>query len=248
MNQQQNPPKPGRGGLLLTTTLVVAVLSLVVGVAAVAVATMALGRSDRAVSLAGSVRDAPPAGGAGGTGPATAPTASPADTTPTPATPDDTARSGGADPTATPTEINPSAQFTVAYQGQHLRIRTPNCNDGYVTNVDLDEPRVVGDDRDKAEFSYGGCGPGHLRTGLSFGQLAGPNATPADCLEKIRTDPGQSPVAPTTGMTLCFVTSQDYAASHGLTQKLALVTIDSVTTDNETGVLNVTAKAWTVPQ
>lgn len=247
MNQQQNPTKPARGGLLLTTTLVVAVLSLVVGVAAVAVATMALGRSDRAVSLAGSVQAVRPSGGPDRTDPITAPTAGPAETT-TPATPDDTAQSGGADPTATPTEINPSAQFAVAYQGQHLRVRTPNCNDGYVTNVDLDEPRVVGDDRDKAEFSYGGCGPGHLRTDLSFGQLAGPNATPADCLEKIRTDPGHSPLAPTTGMTLCFVTSQDYAASHGLTQKLALVTIDSVTTDNETGVLNVTAKAWTVPQ
>jgi hypothetical protein len=242
VTQQQNPfstvSKPRRGGgLLLTVTLVVAVLGLVVGVAGVAVASIALGRSDKAVNLAGSVQAVPPAG------PTTAPTADPT-SVPTNSTQD----TDGADPSATPTEIDPSAQFTVAYQEQHLRVRSPNCNDGYFTYVDLDEPRVVGDDHDKAELSYSGCGPGQIRTDLAFGQLTGPNATPADCLDKIRTDPGHSPIAPTTGMTLCFVTSEDYAASHGITQKLAFLTVDSLATDNETGVLNVTAKAWIVPR
>jgi hypothetical protein len=43
-------------------------------------------------------------------------------------------------------------------------------------------------------------------------------------------------------------TSEDAAADQGTTQKLAFVTVNSITTDNDTGVLTVTAKAWKVPQ
>ena len=263
MTQQQNPhppaggrphpapatmplptvPKPprARGGLLLATTLVIAVLGLVVGVAGVAVAALALGRSDRAVSLAGSAphepapaATTPVAADPGTADPAADPTADPA--------------ANQADPSATPTEISPTAQFTVAYQGEHLRVRSPGCsNSGYHMNVDLDEPRVASADAN-TEFNYANCDPGQISTDLAFAQVSGPDATPSDCLETIRINPGRSPIAPSTGMTLCFVTSQDAAANQGISQKLAFVTVDSITTDNDTGVLTVTAKAWKVPQ
>ena len=90
--------------------------------------------------------------------------------------------------------------------------------------------------------------PGKVSTSLAFAEVEGPTATAKDCLEKIRTDPGRSPVAPKSGMTLCFVTNQNSAAAQGITQKLVFVTIDSISVDNNVGVLNVTAKAWTVPQ
>ena len=260
MTQQQNPhppaggrphpapatmplptvPKPprARGGVLLATTLVIAVLGLVVGVAGVAVAALALGRSDRAVSLAGSARQAP----------------APAATTPVAADPGtadpatEPAADPSADPSATPTEISPTAQFTVAYQGEHLRVRSPSCTNSVDhMNVDLDEPRVASADAN-TEFNYANCDPGQINTVLAFAQVSGPDATPSDCLETIRTNPGRSPIAPSTGMTLCFVTSQDAAANQGISQKLAFVTVDSITTDNDTGVLTVTAKAWKVPQ
>jgi len=265
VTQKQNPPPPGggsappatrtaqlptvtarpprRGGVLVGVTLIVAVLGLVVGLAGVAVAAIALGRSDKAVSLAGSARNAlppPPPGPAGGRPPA-GPGGQPS-TTAAAGTPD------GADPSATPTEINPSAQFAVAYQDQHLRIKSRGCGYPADTVVDLDEPRVLGEGNADSEFGYADCSPGHIDTKLAFAQVTGPGATPSDCLEKIRTDPGRSPTAASPGLTLCFVTSQNDAASRGITQKLVFVTIDSTTVDDRTGVLNVTAKAWTVPQ
>jgi hypothetical protein len=232
-------PKPprARGRLLLATTLVIAVLGLVVGLAGVAVAAIALGRSDRAVSLAGAAHEQPaPA-------PTAATTTAVADPGPTDAT-----DAANPDPSASPTEISPTAQFTVKYQGQHLRIRSPGCGLGDHTYVDLDEPRVTGGTDAATEFGYADCEPGRIETTLSFAQVAGPDATPSDCLETIRTDPGRSPIAPSTGLTLCFVTSQNDAAAQGISQKLVFVTMDSISRDDNTGVLNVTAKAWDVPQ
>jgi hypothetical protein len=230
-----------RGGLLVVT-LVVAVFALVVASAGIVVAAVALGRSDDAVTVANAARNQPP--------PviptAEQPTAGPAATgeptqDPTIDAPDDR--------TTGPTEINPTAQFDVAYDGEKLRVRSPDCdNIGGKTYVDLDSPPRVGVAEGSAELNYDGCDPGQVRIELPFAGVPGPTATPKDCLEAIRTDPGRSPVAPARGMTLCVVTSQDKAAAEGTTQKLVFVTIDAITVDNGTGVLNITAKAWTVPQ
>jgi hypothetical protein len=154
----------------------------------------------------------------------------------------------GADPSATPTEIDPSAQFSVAYQGQNLTIRSVGCGTGDLSYVDLDEPRILLAQSKGSEFGFDDCDPGQVRSDLLFAQVPGPNATPADCLETIRTDPGRSPIAPASKMTLCFLTSQNAAAEQGISQKLVFVTVNSVTVDNNTGVLSVTVKAWTVPQ
>ncbi|WP_203819456.1 hypothetical protein [Paractinoplanes ferrugineus] len=240
-----------RAGLLVGT-LVVAVFALVVGVAAVVMSALALGRSDDAVTIANVARNerpvpppGPPPTGPPPTGPPTTdrPTTGPTGTD-QPA-PDPTATG----PTAGPTEISPTAKFDVAYEGEKLRVRSKSCGySGGRMYVDLDNPPTVGVGPENAEFDYDGCDPGKIGIDLPFAQVPGATATPKDCLESIRTDPGRSPVAPTRGMTLCIVTSQDKAAAAGTTQKLVFVTVDAITVDNQTGVLNVTAKAWTVPQ
>jgi hypothetical protein len=220
-------------------TLVVAVFALVVALAGVVVAAIALGRSDRAATLAAETANQAPTPAATTEQPTTVPTGQPATDTPT-------------DPTETsaPDDISPTAQFEVAYEGEKLRVRSPTCRPytAGITYVDLDDPPRVGVGANGSEFSYEKCNPGKIGIGLPFAQVTGPDATPTDCLESIRTDPGHSPLAPTSGMTFCIVTSQGAAAAAGQTQKLIFVTVDAVTVDNETGVLNVTAKAWNVPQ
>ncbi|GIE93542.1 hypothetical protein [Paractinoplanes rishiriensis] len=107
---------------------------------------------------------------------------------------------------------------------------------------------MIGEAVESTELGYAQCEPGKISIDLPFAQVAGPGATPADCLETIRTNPGRSPVAPVRGMTLCLVTSQDQAAERGIPQKLVFITVDSISLDNSASVLGVTAKAWTVPK
>jgi hypothetical protein len=154
------------------------------------------------------------------------------------------------DSAASPTDISPTAQFTVAYEGEHLRVRSIRCDfSNTYAFVDLDDPpRVAGTAEANTEFGYAGCEPGKIQTNLPFAQVSGPTATPKDCLETIRTDPGRSPIAPTPGMTLCILTDQNEAAAQGINQRLVFVTIDSISVDNNIGGLNITAKAWDVPQ
>ncbi|WP_306205627.1 hypothetical protein [Actinoplanes sp. RD1] len=232
---EEAPPRPRSRGGLLAVTLIVAVLALVVGVAAVIISALSLSRSDDAVVTAEKANNRP------------LPAAAPPPETTTPAVGETTEPPADGPPASgTPTDISPTAQFEVAYEGENLRVRSINCNDGYWTAVDLDEPRIL--TQGDGELGYGGCDPGAIRTELPFAQVEGPGATPADCLENIRTDPARSPIAPSRGMTLCFQTAQNQAAAEGITQKLVFVTVNSVTTDNGTGVLAVTVKAWNVPQ
>ncbi|MEV6301922.1 hypothetical protein AB0M02_21090 [Actinoplanes sp. NPDC051861] len=223
----------------MAATLIAAVLSIVVSSAGVIIAVMALSRSDDAVVAAEKAANAP------------APTAISTDST-TPAAPETDptadpgpAETGGGDPT--PTDISPTAQFGVAYDGQNLRVRSVRCDYSNQTLVDLDEPRVKRTE-EYTEIGYSGCEPGAIHTGLPFAEVSGPQATPTDCLEKIRTDPGRSPIAPARGMTICVQTSQNDAAAQSITQKLVFVTVDSLTRDNDTGVLTISVKAYKVPQ
>jgi hypothetical protein len=231
------PPAAGRSRTgLLVVTLIVSALSLVVGLAGVAVAAIALGRSDRAGTLAAEAnrsRPAPPAADPlpAPTGPATDPAAG---STPDPAV------------ATSPGDISPTAEFIVAYQDEHLRVQSPECNYSGQAGIDLDEPRVL--QGDGGEVGYSDCNPGALHTELSFAEVGGQNATPAECLNNIRTAPAQSPVAPRDGLSLCFLTSQNDAAAQGITQKIVFLTVDSITVDNKKGVLNATLRAWDVPE
>jgi hypothetical protein len=218
------PPRPSRGGLLVVT-LTVAVLALVVGVAGVILSAIALGHADKTTALPVDLQL-----------PAT--TEAPR--------PTDPATSNTTDPVATATggDISPTAAFVIKYQSEHLRVQTESCDTVYRTGIDLDEPRVVGDDGD---ITYGGCTPGNIQTELPFAEIPSQDATAADCLEKIRTAPGLSPVAPSNGQSFCYQTSQDAAVAQGITQKIVIVTIDSISKNSEHGVLNITLKAWNVP-
>jgi hypothetical protein len=222
-------------------SLVTAALALTLSLAGLVISVIALGQSDNAATVASraghqpsiAATDSPPTDLPHGTNSATAGTA---DTSTIPET------------EASPGDINPSTQFVIAYEGENLRIRSFRCNSDEKNHVDLDEPRVIGKTADKSEISYEDCDPGRLSTELQFAQVSGSSATPADCLERIRTDPGRSPIAPSSGMTLCVVTSQNRAAAEGISQKLIFVTVDSIARDNDMGVLNVTVKAWKVPR
>lgn len=228
------------GGTLAVTTLVVAVLALVVALAGVVLSAIALGRSDQTTQLATKTNNQPLPPTADAI--PTEPTADPTATEPT-----DQPTDPG--PTTSANDISPTAQFATAYEGQKLRVRSVACQyGGSQTYVDLDEPRITGVNETNTEFGYAGCDPGSLHTELAFAQVSGPTATPKDCLETIRTDPGRSPLAPKQGMTLCIVTDQNAAVAQGLTHKLVFVTVDSISVDGGVGVLNVTVKAWIVPQ
>ncbi|MEU8230535.1 hypothetical protein AB0C12_13155 [Actinoplanes sp. NPDC048967] len=217
-------------------TLVVAVLALVVGLAGVVIAAIALGRSDKATTLATSAneRPLPPAN-----------VATPAVPEPTdPADPPTETPEPGA--TTSPGDISPTAEFAIAYQDQHLRVQTERCQSDYGAAVDFDEPRVIGGT--EGDMVYDQCNPGIIKTGLPLAEVSGQSATPADCLENIRTTPAQSPIAPAEGLTFCFLTSRNDAAAQGTTQKLVFVTVDSITEKNDHGILTITLKAWNVPE
>src|SRR5689334_22208041 len=172
-----------RSGLLVAT-LVVAVLALVVGLAGVVIAAIALGRSDKATTLATSANERP-------LPPANVETpAVPEPTSPTDS-PTETPEPGV---TTSPGDISPTAEFAIAYQDQHLRVQTERCQSDYGAAVDFDEPRVIGGT--EGDMVYDQCNPGIIKTGLPLAEVSGQSATPADCLENIRTTPAQSPIAP----------------------------------------------------
>lgn len=221
---------------IVLVTLIVAVVALVFSLSGLVVAAIALGRSDdtsRATSGADSQR---------GQSTQESSTLEPNQ---------DLGADTGSSRTSTPPEnIRPTARFDVAYgDSQHLRVRSGFCNSIAQGYVDLDQPRVLsGSSKDTADISYQGCNPGRIITELSFAKVSGPNAAPADCLESIRTSPGQSPATAAEGTTLCFLTSPKRASYQGITPKLVFLTVDSSTTDQGDGILNVTLKAWHVPQ
>ncbi len=227
-------PAAPRSGLLVVT-LIVAALALILGLAGVVISAIALGQADKATKTA-AANNVPTAAG-------------PATEAPQPADPAaDPTTDAPADPgvTTSPGEINPTAEFAVKYQDEKLRVQSERCSPGYRTGIDLDEPRVLKEG--EGDITYGGCLPGTIETDLPIAEIPGQDATPADCLENIRTAPGRSPVAPSEGLTLCFLTSQNEAAAQGISQKLVFVTVDSITKDNDHGVLNITLKAWDVPE
>ncbi|WP_433825877.1 hypothetical protein ACQP2E_27680 [Actinoplanes sp. CA-015351] len=244
MTSPQNPATRQRS-YLLVITLVVSALSLVVGLAGVGLAAFALSRSSQATDLAKQANDRPlaaPATEAATTPEASAPT--------TAATPAEEPADGAGDPSTaeTPADVSPTAEYTIAYEGEHLRVRSGGCGAGAAMHIDLAEPRVLNTGYGP-EFGVLGCSaPGQIDTSLAVAQVSGPTATPNDCQETIRTNPGRSPIVPTRGMTLCAITDYQRAAASGRPQKLVFVTVDSMSTESETVVLNLTLKAWNIPQ
>ncbi|MET0418781.1 MAG: hypothetical protein ABW022_22430, partial [Actinoplanes sp.] len=91
--------------------------------------------------------------------------------------------------------------------------------------------------------------PGMIQSNnRAVGKVASLDATPFDCQERIRTAPDSTEFAPQEGATFCLFTSQNDAAAQGISQKVVFVRVDSVTKDSDVGVLNITVKAYVVPQ
>ena len=138
--------------------------------------------------------------------------------------------------------IDPKADYTIAYRGERLRIQ-PTCGSRY---VDLDEPRV-GTGSGNSELSYSNCSGRQLdnTSGVAaVAQVTSPDASPGDCAEAIRTAPINLPIPPSAGLNLCVVTSNSEAIAEGISQKVVLLTIDSIAEDD---TLDVTVSAWEIP-
>ena len=110
--------------------------------------------------------------------------------------------------------------------------------------IDFDEPQIDAGVRDAL---YSGCNPGTIQSRLRQAEVSGPDVTPAECLDKIRTQPAQSPIPAAKGMTICFETSARQAEKEALTQKIVLMTITNVSSVNNRGKLSFTLTAWNKP-
>jgi hypothetical protein len=211
--------------------MTVAVIALLLSVVAVGVAVLALARSSDGTPVV-----AQPT-------PATAPAPEGGDSTP----PGSAAGSEAPadDPGATGT-IDPQGAYTRAYQDERLRAESPGCvdNGNFQVGIDFDLPQVAGGGID---VRYSGCNPGTIQSELQQAEVSGPDATPEECLDKIRTQPASRPIPAAKDLTLCFRTDKNRALEEATTQKIVFMTVTGVTSANNRGVLNITLNAWNVP-
>jgi len=227
MQPNQTPGKLGKNATSLIA-VAVATVALLLSAAALVVATLALAnsRKNTTASSMPQLVTTPP----GPTQPA--PTGTRSEEVPS-----------GPDRT---TNIDPGSVFTIAYQREHLRATTPNCVGSFdTTGIDFDEPRADADS--SLDAQYEGCSPGTISTRLPVAKVSSGSATPKDCLEQIRTQPEVSPLTPASGLTFCFVTDKGTAAQEGVTQKIVFLTVDSLSSANNHGILNFTLTAHNVP-
>lgn len=224
--------RTGRG------TLVVAFVALIVAAAALAVGGLALARSGASSTADGSPPSLPQADLSANPGTDTGGSAASISS-------NAAAQPDGAN-SSIPSAIDPGAAFSIAYQDQPLTIRSPACRYSNSMTVDLDAPRINPSDGTQ-EIGYSGCTPGSISTGLPFAQLASSTSGPKDCLQQIQTNLGVSPIAPSNGLTLCFVTDKAEATSEGIPQKIVIMNIESVSSDGVHGILYVSLTAWKVP-
>ncbi len=230
------PAAPRAGGR--RSAVVLAAAALIVALGALGVSALALARSDRTAAAGTAAATTParrlPSGQAAATPPAAISPASQA-AEPT--------------PTVSAGEINPSATFETVYQAQKLTIEgVCENNNTKVGNIDIDEPRV-GADQARSELQYTNCSSpgyalGYAGPALHIARIGSATASPNDCADALRTAPIGLPIAPSQGLSLCIETDAAQAQSEGISQKLALLTVNSIASD---GTLAVTLTTWQVP-
>lgn len=228
--QMPAPPRTGRSGAVAT---IASLLALVLSIVAVAVAVVALSKSSA------------PAPAAARQEPMTASAPAPEDTS-TIAEPGPGASDADpAAPGATRT-IDPAGAYTRAYQDERLRAESPGCvdNGNFQVGIDLDLPQVAAGGID---VRYSGCNPGTIQSDLQQAEVSGPDVTPEECLDKIRTQPASRPIPAAKDLTLCFRTDKNQAQEEAITAKIVFMTVTGVSTANNRGVLNITLNAWNVP-
>jgi hypothetical protein len=212
---------------------VLAGVALLLGLAALLVSLVALGRAGsarhNAPSAAGSAGNPPPAVVGGDTG-GTSGT--------------DTTGTGGPGAASATGSIEPTALYRVRYQGQHLRIPIVRTTSNYDYNdyIDLDEPRV-GVIQDGADLWLSDTGS--FSSDLPRAEVDSPNMSAQDCAQDIRTAPLTADVAASKGLNLCFLTDLGAASAEGITQKIVLLSVNSISRDD---TVNVTVTAWDVPK
>jgi hypothetical protein len=206
------------------------VIAVVLSILALAVAVLALYKSGGEATAAvhqASRTDAPPTpqGGA----------------VPTVASPEPDASEAGP-----PGTIEPTGVYTRAYQDERLRAESPGCvdNGNFQVGIDFDLPQVASGGIDAV---YSGCDPGTIQSDLQQAEVSSAEATPEECIDKIRTQPASSPIPAAKGLTVCFRTDKNTAQEQATTQKIVFMTVTGVSSANGGGILNVTLNAWNVP-
>ncbi|MFG1926933.1 hypothetical protein [Cryptosporangium sp. NPDC048952] len=133
-----------------------------------------------------------------------------------------------AEPTGAAGSPNP-----VVYENQQLKLQNACVGSGQA--VDLDEPRVA--PPDGADLTFFACTDTRFtfEGTTSFAEVTDPQATPATCLDALRTNPGVESLRVARGQTVCVLTT-------GNAPKLV-----RVHTDAATDRVALTLTAWTAP-
>jgi hypothetical protein len=155
--------------------------------------------------------------------------------------------SGAPSPSLSSTEtVRPAGVYSRAYQDERLRAESPGCYESSdMISIDFDIPQIDADN--SVDAYYSGCNPGTIRSELRQAEVSGPDTTPEECLERIRTQPAHSPIPAAKDLTLCFQTDGSQAESEARTQKVVFMTITDVSSRNDRGILSFTLTAWDVP-
>jgi hypothetical protein len=142
--------------------------------------------------------------------------------------------------------IEPAGVYTRAYQDERLRAESPGCvdNGNFQVGIDFDLPQVASGGIDAV---YSGCDPGTIQSDLQQAEVSSAEATPEECIDKVRTQPASSPIPAAKGLTVCFRTDKNTAQEQATTQKIVFMTVTGVSSANGGGILNVTLNAWNVP-
>jgi hypothetical protein len=204
----------------------------------------------RALDQAGDARDI---AAAAGRGQPMTPAAAQREATSTPEPARSTATSEATTPSAVtsgePPPLNPRTAFKIKYDKQSLTLKPQGS---YPMYVDLDEPRAnvgqSGYDLALAGPSSYSQDPAYFKLGedVAGSEAGAPGMTPQDCGEKIRTAPvGAANIPARKGTVLCLTTSYTAARERGDVQRLVLLEVTGVATDN---TVTVQVSAWDIPR
>ncbi|MGI5244935.1 hypothetical protein [Dactylosporangium sp. CA-139066] len=139
----------------------------------------------------------------------------------------------------------PTARFAEAWTVS-LEIHPPTSG---ASNIDLDKPEV-GADQDSADMQLYVYDGEYFRFGqnVKVVTMNSPDAQPGDCAARFdtaRLAPDAQINVKTDNLTLCINTSLADAQRQGIDWKIVLLHVMSVLVD---GTVNVSLKAWNVPQ
>jgi hypothetical protein len=228
------PPAHRRASFLIGLTLVSVVVSLISAVIA--------------IYSVGVANDARNASGPAVAGPANAdvPTNQAA---PAPATGRATATPGAPRVTTSPGELDPRATFTESWSPSTISLEIRPGATFSARNIDLDKPEVgaPGDTADMALYVDNGE---YFRFDdkVKVVTMSGADVQPNDCATRFdtaRLPAGAQINVRNDDLTLCINTSFSEAQRQGIKWKIVVLHVTGVSAD---GTVNVSLKAWNVPE